>query len=665
MKTWISILFLCFNLCICAQENPNQQDSSTVFTLGEVVVRGINNKEINAKVDAAQMRVFAKYDVAKALDLLPGVNQSAVGPRNESMVFVRGFDLRQVPLLIDGIPVYIPYDGYVDLGRFTTFDLSEISVSKGYTSMMYGPNALGGAINLISRRPVKKFEFNGATGWLSGGYRSNINIGTNLGKFYIQAGASIVKRDSFPLSNQFKKAKTEEGGWRNNSYTSDEKYNIKIAYTPNQRSEYALSYVYQHGKKGTPPYAGTDTLNSQYKNPRFWQWPYWNKQSLYFISNTVIDSNQYIRTRFYYDQFKNQLNSYDDASYTSITKPYAFKSFYNDYSFGGIVEYGRSITRDNIKATIQYKQDIHRENNEGEPVRNMTDRTITAGLENEFLITPTLSFLTGLSFNNRSSIEAQNYNSSTKQITDFPSNQNNAFNIQGGLVYQITPTQRINFSVAKKTRFATIKDRYSYRLGTAIPNPDLKSEDALNFDLSYSGKIDNRWNLHGSLFYSKINNTIMMISNVYYDSIRKVWQSQLQNAGESEFMGMEAGAEFQIIKRLKAGANYTFIKRNNLTNPSIYFTDVPEHKFFAFAQFDLPGKFYIQVNTLYNSSRYSTSYGTQTGSYMLLNTTAYFHIWRWFSVEGGINNITDRNYSLVEGYPEPGRNYFLNFVYRL
>jgi iron complex outermembrane receptor protein len=52
----------------------------------------------------------------------------------------------------------------VDLARFTTFDLAEVNVSKGYTSVIYGPNALGGAINLISRRPVKKFELNGAGG---------------------------------------------------------------------------------------------------------------------------------------------------------------------------------------------------------------------------------------------------------------------------------------------------------------------------------------------------------------------------------------------------------------------------------------------------------------------------------------------------------------------
>lgn len=80
------------------------------------------------------------------------------GQRNETTVYVRGFDMRQVPIFVGGIPVYTPYDGYADLGRFTTFDVSESQVSKGFTSVLYGSNTLGGAINIVSRRPGGKFE---------------------------------------------------------------------------------------------------------------------------------------------------------------------------------------------------------------------------------------------------------------------------------------------------------------------------------------------------------------------------------------------------------------------------------------------------------------------------------------------------------------------------
>lgn len=676
MRSWLTKMTAL--LCLTSQMsyaqtlpgNLEQVERDTlqpgIFELGEVVVVSKKNREINSTIDARKLQLFALNNVSRALDVLPGVNLSAVGPRNEAMVYVRGFDLRQVPLLIDGIPVYIPYDGYVDLGRFTTFDLAGIQVFKGYTSVVYGPNALGGAINLVSRKPVKEFELDGASGWLSGGYRTNINIGSNLGKFYIQGGASRLSRDHYPLSKKFTPSNTEDGGNRDNSWNTDEKYNIKIAYTPNEKSEYALSYIYQHGKKGTPTYTGNDTLNSQLKSPRFWQWPYWDKQSLYFISKTAIDNSQYIKTRLYYDKFKNRLNSFDDATYTTISRPYAFSSFYDDYTLGGIVEYGNTLSaRDNLTATIQYKQDVHRENDLGEPARTMSDRTVTAGVENELRLTENLLLLTGLSVHNRASIKAQEYNDDTKEIIDFPANNNSAFNVQGGLEYRLDTLNRLNLSVARKTRFATSKDRYSYRLGAAIPNPGLAAEYAINYELGYKTTVRNRLTIQAALFYSQISQTIQMVSNIKYDSLRNVWQSQLQNTGRSEYRGVEIGLAYYLIPVLEAGINYTYIERKNLANPSLHFTDVPRNKLFGFLQYRLKEKLSMQLNTSYNSQRYSTTYGTTAGSFMLLNTTATAHIWRWFSVEAGINNIADKNYSLVEGYPEPGRNYFANLIYRL
>ena len=207
-------------------------DSANRFTLGEVTVSSNTTSPVFNSVNAAELQSFAKNDVSQALSLLPGITLSEVGPRNEAMLYLRGFDLRRVPLLIDGIPVYVPYDGYVDLARFTTFDLAAIQVARGYTSVNYGPNAMGGAINLITRKPVRKFELDGATGWISGGMRSNFNIGSNLGKFYVQAGLSRYKRDYYPLSRDFKPTSNEDGGHRDNSYSNDEKVSVKVAYTP-------------------------------------------------------------------------------------------------------------------------------------------------------------------------------------------------------------------------------------------------------------------------------------------------------------------------------------------------------------------------------------------------------------------------------------------------
>ncbi|RZJ64262.1 MAG: TonB-dependent receptor [Flavobacterium sp.] len=649
--------------CAVSQTTETQKDSiNQRFKLGEVVIIKPNDKNT---VNATQIETFAKTDIGDALNLIPGVILSGVGPRNESTVQVRGFDLRQVPVLIDGIPVYVPYDGYVDLARFTTFDLSAIQVSKGYTSVNYGPNALGGAINLITRKPSKAFELNGATGFVTGGFRSNLNIGSKWKKFYVQAGISKLKRDYFPLSSDFIPVPNENGRQRDNSYSEDEKYHIKVAFTPNEKSEYALAYTYQKGEKGNPVYAGTDPLNTLLARPRFWRWPKWDKQSLYFISNTSIDSTQSIKTRFYYDAFKNQLDSWDDATYSAMTRPYAFRSIYDDYSFGGIVQYDKSIgKRDKISASVHYKQDVHRENNVGEPQRTMSDGTFTVALENEFLITQKLQLLTGASFNNRSSIDAEDFNGDTNLITNYPSNSNNAFNVQGGLVYKANPNNTVTLSIGRKTRFATTKDRYSYRLGTAIPNPDLEAEYAINYDLAYVGKITEKLQISGAAFYSKIHNTIMMVNNVQFDQEQKIFLSQLQNTGTSEYMGFEISADYKIFPSFLLGANYTFIERNNLSNPNLKLVDVPKNKFFVYTQYDWKDRLRAQANMEHNSRRYSTSYGTTTRSFQIFNVSASVKVYKWFSIEGGVNNIFDKNYELVEGYFEAGRNYFASVVYR-
>src|SRR5260221_6762590 len=168
---------------------------SHVFMLGRVVVS--SSKPITSVISAQRLQNFARTDVAHALDMLPGVNLTAVGARSESMVYVRGFDLRQTPLLLDGIPIYVPYDGYVDLARFTTFDLAEVNVSKGYTSLLYGANAMGGAINLVSRKPVGPFEVSGATGWLSGGSPLGLPIRGRQGKDFFPDPGSPPHPDSF------------------------------------------------------------------------------------------------------------------------------------------------------------------------------------------------------------------------------------------------------------------------------------------------------------------------------------------------------------------------------------------------------------------------------------------------------------------------------------
>ncbi|MBF4471804.1 TonB-dependent receptor plug domain-containing protein [Flavobacterium sp. HJJ] len=657
MKTKITLFLALLALSLQAQEKTSDSISKKgVFELGEVLISTKTKKDSLNRIDRKTMESQNKMDVSRALNLLPGVTLTASGPRNESMVSVRGFDLRQVPVYMDGIPVYVPYDGYVDLARFTTFDLAKIDVSKGFSSIIYGPNSLGGAINLVSRKPSKKFEFDGSLGLIdTDGQKSNLNIGSNLGKFYVQGGFSYLDRKSYQMSNHFVPMKNEDGGARDNSYRTDKKASVKIGWTPSKNSEYALGYINQQGEKGNPVYAGSDVKNSLLAKPRYWQWPTWDKESVYFISNTHLDDKNSFKTRLYYDKFKNLLISYDDATYTAITKPYAFKSYYDDYTYGGNVEYEtRFIPKNDLKFAVQFKEDVHREHNVGEPVRRFEDQTITIGLEDIYKVTDNFTVIPGVSYNSRENKQAQDYNSTTKVISDYSdAGKSDAINAQIGLFYQLTEAQKLGATVSQKTRFATIKDRYSYGMGTAIPNPDLKPETALNYELNYNVQFFDKINFQTALFYSSLTDAILSVSNV------QPGKSQMQNFGEAEYKGIEAQLSYMPIQTLNISANYTYLERKNITDSTIHFTNVPNTKVIGTVEYSPLKLLKLIANTEFNSSRYSTSYGTTVPDYTLLNGFVSSKFSKYLSVDAGVNNVFDKNYSLVEGYPEEGRNFFV------
>ncbi|WP_343589260.1 TonB-dependent receptor [Flavobacterium sp.] len=652
--------FLLFPLIGFAQQNNSKATDSlkisNVFNLGEVIITNQQNKDTLNRVTSKTMESQNKMEVSKALNLLPGISLTASGPRNESMVSVRGFDLRQVPVYMDGIPVYVPYDGYVDLARFTTFDLAAVDVSKGFSSVLYGPNSLGGAINLVSRKPSKKLEYDATLGMINeNGYRGNVNIGSKIGKFYFQGGFSYLDRDSFRMSSNFVPTANENGGQRDNSYRTDQKISFKVGWTPTEKSEYAIGYINQQGEKGNPVYTGYDTQNSLLLKPRYWQWPNWDKESFYFISNSAFDDKNSFKTRLYFDRFKNTLDSYDDSSYSTQTKPYAFESIYNDYTFGGNLEYNtKIIPKNDLKFAFQFKEDVHRENNLGEPVRHFIDNTVLIGIEDVYKVNSKFTVIPGVSYNIRKNLEAEDYNSTAKTISDFPdAGASDAFNAQVGLFYQLNNQQKLGATISQKTRFATIKDRYSYRMGTAIANPDLKPEKAINYELNYTANLFEKITFQTALFYSSLSDAILNVSNV------EPGKSQMQNFGEADYKGMEAQLNYAILENLSLNLNYTYIERKNITNPNIHFTDVPNTKVMGTLEYSPIKILRLIANAEFNSPRFSTSYGARVPDYTLLNLYVSGKISKNFSLDAGLNNIFDRNYSLVEGYPEEGRNFFV------
>lgn len=642
-----------------------KKEDGGVFSLGKIEVTGKSEKQQSpaiTTVSAEEMLEFDRKTVAEAANLIPGVTLSKVGGRNESMVYVRGFDVKHAPIFLDGIPIYVPYDGYPDLGRFFTYDLSELDISKGFASVLYGPNTMGGSINMISKRPAKAFEGNAGAGYTSGDtYHAFANLGTNQKRWYLQGSGSWSDSRTYELSDDYVPRKVkgvipEDGGSRNNAYQRDTKGTIKVGLTPNSSDEYALSYLYQHGAKGVPPYAGSNANGAL----RYWQWPYWDKQSLYLNTNTAIGDKSYVKSRLFYDTFKNGLDIYTDSSYRIITS--GNKSWYDDYTLGGSIEAGTTlIPYNNIKLALHFKDDVHREQTTASPKQRYEDRIYSIAAEDTITFTNKLSSVIGISYDSQSSEEAQDYNAVTaggpKVLHDLPTGETSAVNPQGSLFYAFSDTGKAHASIAMKSRFPSIKDKYSYKFGTFIPNPDLKPEKSVNYEIGAEEVIAGLVKVKGSAFFIAVTDYIQAVTLTGSTS-------QNRNFGKVDRYGYELEALAPIGDKVETGCNYTYIYNDNRSN-SLKITDIPEHKLYVYGKVSPVESIIILASAEYDSKRYSTTDGKYVaGEYVVVNTKVSYEAIKDLTLEAGINNLLDNNYALTEGYPEPGRTYFFQGRYR-
>lgn len=642
---------------INAQDRVDTLDTETpLFELGAVTITGNHLSPLETEMKAEQLESIERLNMSEALDVLPGINMAELGQKNESSIYIRGFDLRQIPVFIDGIPVYIPYEGYLDLGRFTTFDISKITIEKGPSTVLYGSNAFGGVINILTRKPTEKLDIQASAGILTGGFRTHLNLGTRQERFYIQTSLSHLKKDFFQLSDKYEANEYEDGGKRDNSYTKDQKAHIKFGYTPKPGQEYAIAYTKQAGEKGNPVYAGGDSFMRQ----RYWQWPTWDKESIYLLSSNSIGSKSILKTRFYYDQFDNALYSFDDDTYSSQTRPYAFQSFYDDHSLGGNLLFQTEVlSYHNLKLAVFFKQDSHKEFNDEEPAREFMDQTISMALEDENYISDNWILTSGVGFNIRNSLRADDFDFQTGQISDFPINDDKGFHFQLGIQHLLPKKGSLSLNWARKTRFATMKDRYSYRLGNSLPNPSLSAENVHHISGIFekqSEKLD--FNMRSELFYSYLNNVIQSVNLTTDPGL-----TQIQNTGQASFYGLDLNMEINPLKVLHTGMAYSYIKRENKSDPDLKFVNVPDHQFMLYSDIDFFKYLSAHLRYSTNSERYSTSYGIKVKGFSLLDLILSSQILPKVKIKVGIKNLTDTNYELVEGYPSPGRQYFMTITY--
>jgi vitamin B12 transporter len=175
--------------------------------------------------------------IAEALATVPGMNTVQTGGLGQqTSVFIRGTASRHVLVLLDGVPVNDPAEpnGAFNFGNELLGDIERIEVVRGPGSALYGSGAIGGVINLVTRRAPAGTPFQ-LFGDLAGGTQGTARgvlgaAGTTGGFNYLVVGQGLTSQGSDATPRRFNRdtketedfraaAGTARFGWANGTGT--------------------------------------------------------------------------------------------------------------------------------------------------------------------------------------------------------------------------------------------------------------------------------------------------------------------------------------------------------------------------------------------------------------------------------------------------------------
>ena len=463
----------------------------------------------------------------------------------------------RIGLFVDGIPVYSIYDRQTDFSQFSTFDISEISVSKGYTSPLYGMNTLGGAINLVTSKPKDKLEIRARYNFISNNENQlAASVGSNMGKYYYQVSYAFSERDSFNLSARFTPTQFQPNKEAFNSHYKNHTLKAKIGFTPNQNHEYSLNFIFQKGSKGGLIDATT--------GGRYWDWPNYDKYTLYLLGNSAFSENLWLNTKIYWDHFYNNLTARGNLPVgSSSRRGFRGISIYADHSLGVIETLSYAID-ENKKLDIGLNLRYNYTYNPNYTLQNVYTNTDSYQdfTSSEFVqyaqrLSDTFRFVLSGSYDRVDTIKAIKASAPTGYTTDVW-----GFNLQGIVFAAWNAYNTTHINIGKKSNLPSLKDRYGTPWGERIANPDLKPESAINYEIGHSFDYD-ATHLSAVAFFNHLSN--MFVTKEGYAGCTSPSSNngrgctKLENVDQGYSYGVELALSQGLFDdKLTLLANYTY-----------------------------------------------------------------------------------------------------------
>jgi len=705
------------------------EETEKETTLEEVVVTATRSEK-EVSMAPASTSVVTKKDIEmrnaqavdEALDDLPGVFDSRAKGLMDSMagVMLRGIPGQQRTLiLLDGVPINSAYDGLVNFGGLAPEDVERIEVVRGPFSSLYGSDALGGVVNILTKMPqtreVTLEESYGSDNYwstyasagdkikdlsffVSAGYKSTAGYVTNYNVAYTQPPPGIggwsPTTDSYG-NPAFLIGDSGKNGWWDYNVTA------KIEYDLTETTKLRFSY-FRIGNEYQYAYPNTYLVNTSgqpvFNYPGLFSgessFPLGNGGQTQDIFNLGYETKfSDISVKLLLSCVQTEDNWYILPGSTSATTviggPGTLTST-PSINYNGDLQFMAPLVLPIIGkqiltwgGTFRYDSANQQEHN----LLNWADENSSTGAlifhsggkdlnlalfaQDEIPILKNLTAYIGFREDWWKVFEGYTNMPGTPGFPeDFGSKSAFSFSPKGSLVYNPFEGTVLRTSVGRAFAAPTLYDLFttwSYFGAIYQANPSLRPETSWSWEIGAEQKLWKGALVKATYSENYVNNLISLETIVPFAEYKNV------NVGSAEIKGLELGFEqkFDFGLRLFANNTYDFDSKvlKNRTDPlsvGKQLTLTPKEMYNIGGEWTM-GPFSARLVGKFVSKRYYDSDNLDTTNHVFGSYDPYFvadtklsYKLTLFGVSGiasfAVNNIFNRNYFCY--YKAPGRQWF-------
>ena len=627
MRTKLVSLLLCFAGIASAQTDSLSNTylamagkPSDPIHIGEVVVTGTRN-ETDVRHLPLTVSIIDRQEIEQSMQpsVLPVLTQQVPGLFITSRGIMGygvsngaagGISLRglsggsgRMMVLIDGHPQYAGIFGHPISDAYQSFLAERVEVLRGPASVLYGSNAMGGVINIVTRQLHEE------------GVKTNVNLGYGSFNTLQSEVTNHIRKGRFTslISGSYNRTDGHRSDMGFEQYGGYAKLGYRVTDNWNLRGDVNVT----HFNASYPGPVSAPLLDGD--------------QSITRGMTSFAVENKYGKTSGAASFFYNWGNHWINDGYTP--------------SKGETPQESRFLSFDNMMGLSLYQS-----------TQFFPGNRITVGFDwfrygghawNKYVSGEKAGTTSDLVDKHEDELAGyvdfrQNLGSwltlDAGVRVDHHSRMGTEWVPQAGLSFHLPRTIELKASASKGFRYPILREMYMF----PPQNPDLKPESMWSYELAWAQHLlDNSLTYGINLFYIDGKNLIVTLPNPNGTGMLN------QNTGKIENCGVEGEVAYRIDPHWSVEANYSYL---HMENPVV---GAPEHKLYAGAQYTHK-RWTVSTGVQYIDNLYTTvGDNPQTEEFVLWNLNASFRVNRWLDVWARGENLLAQRYEINAGYPMP------------